>query len=162
MRVMEAALHYFVDLNAEIFGGGDFLGEFGEGIQIFVAEAGEHFPFDKAIQIDQVADHAGFFVDRAAHCYFNGVIVAVAEGIVAFAVGRLIFLRGHGLAVQAVRRGEEVAAGEMGFHNLDFETFKTFTTEGTEGHRVKLLPSWFSVEIYEEIWGFVDSYAVQF
>jgi len=128
MRVMEAALHYFVNLDAEIFGGGDFLGELREHIQIFVAETGQHFPFDKTIQIAQVADHAGLFIDRAAHCHFDGVIVAVTEGIVAFAVGRLILFFRHGIAVKTMRRGEEVAAGEMGFH---IWRLTSITTKGT-------------------------------
>ena len=49
MRVVEAALHYFVDLDAEIFRGGHLFGEFFHRIQVLVAVAGEHFPFDEAI-----------------------------------------------------------------------------------------------------------------
>ena len=83
MRVAEATLHYFVNLNAEIFRSRHFLGEFLQGVQIFVIEAGEHFPFDEAVEIGEVADHAGFLIDRAADGYFDDVVVAVSIGIVA-------------------------------------------------------------------------------
>ncbi len=116
MREMEAALHYFVNLNAEIFGGRDLLGEFRQHVQVLVAVAGEHFAFDEAIEIGEVADHASFLVDWAADCYFDGVVVAVAIAIITFAVGALIFFCRHRFAVEAVRGGEEVAAGEVGFH----------------------------------------------
>ena len=49
--------------------------------------AGEHFPFDESVEIDEVADHAGGGIDRAADGDFEGVVVAVSVGVVAFAVG---------------------------------------------------------------------------
>ena len=62
MRVEEAALHYFVDLDAKIFRGRHFLGEFWERIQILVAIAAEHFPFDEFVEIGEVAHHSGLDV----------------------------------------------------------------------------------------------------
>jgi hypothetical protein len=117
MRVEEATLHYFVDLNTEIFRGGHFLGEFFHRIQILVIEAREHFPFDEAVEIGEVADHSGSLIDLAADGYFEDVVVSVTVGIVALSVDRLILGVGHRFAVEAVRRGEQVAAGEMSFHN---------------------------------------------
>ena len=55
-------VQYFVNLDAEIFGGRHLLGEFWQRIQILVVEPGQH-SFDKAIQIGQVADHSGFLVE---------------------------------------------------------------------------------------------------
>ncbi len=107
---MEAALHYFVDADAEVFGGRDFFGEFRQRVQILMVVAGEHFPFDKAIEIDQIADHAGLFVDWAAYGDLERVVVSVAVGVVAFAVDGLIFGFGHGIAVQTMRGGEQIAA----------------------------------------------------
>ncbi len=87
MRVGEATVHYFVDLNAKIFGGRNFVREFLQRIQILIIVAGEHFPFDETIQVAEVADHAGFHVDLPADGDLDGVVVAVAVRIVAFAVG---------------------------------------------------------------------------
>ena len=87
MRMGEATVHYFVDLNTKIFGGRNFGREFLQGVQILVIVAGEHFPFDEAVQISEVADHAGFFVDMTADGYLDCVVVAVTMGVVAFAVG---------------------------------------------------------------------------
>ena len=56
-------------------------------------------------------------VDLAADGDFEGVVVAVSVGVVAFAVGGEIFFGGHFGAVQAVRGGEAVAAGEVSFHD---------------------------------------------
>src|SRR5579863_9363928 len=113
MRLLEAALQYFVDLDREVFRGGYEFGEFLQGIQVLQVIAGEHFPFNKTVEIDEVADHAGAGVDRAADGDFEGVVVAVAVRVVALAVGGDVFLGGHLRAVQAVRRREVVAAGEM-------------------------------------------------
>ncbi len=117
---VKATLQYFENLDAEIFRGGHSLGEFLQRIQILEVVAGEHFPFDEAVEIDEVADHAGALVDRAADRDFEGVVVAVSVRIVAFAIGGAVLVVGHLCAVQAVRGGEEVAAGEMGFHDSSF------------------------------------------
>ncbi len=53
--------------------------------------AGEHFPFDEAVEIDQIADHAGGWIDLSADRDFEGVVVAVSVRIVALAVGGEIF-----------------------------------------------------------------------
>ena len=92
MRGSEATLHYFVNLDAQVFGGGYFLGEFLQRVQILLIEAGEHFPFHETVEIGEVADHASLLIDRSADCDFDRVVVAVAVGIVAFAVGFLILL----------------------------------------------------------------------
>ena len=60
--------------------------------------------------IGEVADHAGCRVDRAADRYFDGVVVAMAVGVVALAVGRLVLFLRHGIAVQTMRGGKEIAA----------------------------------------------------
>ncbi len=51
-------------------------------------EALENFAFHEAIQIDEIADHAGLVVHLPAHRDFQRVVVAVSIRIVAFAVGR--------------------------------------------------------------------------
>ena len=117
MRLLEAALQYFVDLDAEIFRSRHGSGEFLQCIQILQVVAGEQFPFDESIKIDEVADHSGRGIDLAADCDFQGVIVSVSVRVVAFAVGREIFFRGHGFAVQPMGGGEQIAAGEVGDEN---------------------------------------------
>jgi hypothetical protein len=117
MRFSEAALQYFEYLDTEVFCGRHDLGEFLQHIQILQVVAGDHFPFDNSVEIKQVADHSGLIVDLAAYGDFKSVVVAVSVGIVAFTVGGLIFVGGHARTVQAVRGGEAVAAGEMGFHD---------------------------------------------
>ena len=116
MRQSEAALQYFEDLNREIFRGGHKLVKFLHRIQILQVIPREHFPFDDAVEIDQIADHARALVHRAADGHFERVIVAVPVRVVAFAIGGEILFGGHLGAVQAVRGGEMIAAGEMGFH----------------------------------------------
>ena len=64
MRVGKAALQYFEDFDAQIFRSGHKCGEFLQRIQILQIIARDHFPFDKTIEIDEVADHAGAVVDR--------------------------------------------------------------------------------------------------
>jgi hypothetical protein len=116
MRLLKAALQYFEDLDGEIFRGGHFLGEFLQGIQILQIVAGEHFPFDEAVEIDEVADHAGGGIDGAADGDFEGVVVTVSVRVVAFAVSGDVFFGGHVGAMQAVRGREAIAAGEVSFH----------------------------------------------
>jgi len=48
----------FEDLNREIFRGGHKLVKFLHRIQILQVIPREHFPFDDAVEIDQIADHA--------------------------------------------------------------------------------------------------------
>ena len=59
MRVMEAALQYFIDLDAEIFVVGTFSANSCRVFKFSMIVAGEHFPFDETVEIDQIADHAG-------------------------------------------------------------------------------------------------------
>src|SRR5579863_6549191 len=93
MRVWEATLHYFVNLNTEIFSSRNIACKLLQGIQMFVAKAGEHFPFDEAVEIDEVADHSSLRIHLSANGYLHDVVVTVSVGIVAFAVDFLILLR---------------------------------------------------------------------
>jgi hypothetical protein len=57
----------------------------------------------------------------------------VAEGIVALAVDRFIFLARHGVAVQAMGGGKKIAAGEMGFHRPTWRSWvKESRAEGSK------------------------------
>jgi hypothetical protein len=58
-------------------------------------EAGEHFPFNEAVEIDEVADHAGALVDRAADGDFESIVVAVSVGVIALAIGSAVLFSGH-------------------------------------------------------------------
>ena len=58
----------------------------------------------KAIQIDQIADHAGLVIDRPADGDLDHVVVPMSVRIIALAIGRAVFFRRHLVAVQAVRR----------------------------------------------------------
>ncbi len=116
MRQWEAALQFFEDLDGKIFRGGHKLAKFLHGIQVLQVITREHFPFDDAVEIHQIADHARGLVDRAADGHLERVIVAVPVRVVAFAVSGKIFFGGHVRTMQPVRRGEVVAASEMGFH----------------------------------------------
>ncbi len=130
MRGMEAALQYFEYLDREVFRGGHTMGEFLQRIQVIQVVTREHFPFDEAVEIDEIADHTCAWIDRAADGDFESVVVSVAVRVVALAVGREIFFERHLGAVETVRRREVVAASEMGFH-----TFKT----ATEGNLPKIV-----------------------
>ena len=110
MRVGESALHYFVDLNAQIFRSGHGFGKFLKHVQILQIVSGEHFPFDELIEVDKIADHAGSGIHWAADGDFERIVVSVPEGIIAFAVGGTVFGLRHLLAMQAMRCGKTIAA----------------------------------------------------
>ena len=71
---------------------------------------------DEPIEINQITDHAGLVVDPTADGDFDRVVVPMSVGVIAFSVGVAVFFLGHFVAVQAMRRGEHVATGEVGFH----------------------------------------------
>jgi hypothetical protein len=52
MSVAEALLHYFVDVDAEILGRGHLFFEFGQRVQVLVAEAFQDFGVHEAVEID--------------------------------------------------------------------------------------------------------------
>src|SRR5215469_4476416 len=116
MRVVVAALQYFEDPDAEVFGGRDVFCELRQGVEILKVIVSQHFPFHKTVEIDEVADHAGLLIDRAADRDLEMIVVSVTVGVVAFAIGGLVLGGGHLIAVQPVRGGEKIAAGEMGDH----------------------------------------------
>jgi len=103
MREMEAALHYFVDLDAEIFRSRHIFDEFLQCIQIFQIVAAEHFPAHEAIEIDQVANHTCILIDWPADRDFEKIVMAMSVGIVAFAINFTVFFVGQVGAVKPVR-----------------------------------------------------------
>ena len=117
MRVGEAALQYFKDLNREIFGGRYKSGELLQCIQIRQVEAGKHFRCDESVEIDEITDHTSGVVDWAADRDLEGVVVAVSVRVIALAVSNAVFVGRHLGAMQAVRGGEAVTAGEVSFHD---------------------------------------------
>src|SRR5450755_16053 len=148
MRVVKATLQYFEDLHRKIFRGGHLLSEFLQGIQILQMIAGEHFPFDKTVEIDQIAEHASALVNLATHGDFECIVVAVSVRIVALAISHAIFVGGHLRTVQPVRGGESITASEMRFHESP----------------LMLLPFSlivFSVEIDKQVRSFVDAHPMQ-
>ena len=116
MRVPKTALQYFENRDAEIFSGGHGLSEFSHDIQILEMKVGEHFPFHKAVEIGEIANHAGALVNGAADGDFQSVIVAVTVRIVALAVDSAVFVGRHLCTVQPMRGREAIAASEMGNH----------------------------------------------
>jgi len=59
---------------------GHFFGEFLQGVQIFMVEAGKHFPFDELSRSTRLQTMR-LLVDRAADGYFDDVVVAVSVGL---------------------------------------------------------------------------------
>jgi hypothetical protein len=131
MRFVEATLQYFENFDGEIFRGGHGLGEFFQGIQILKVETKEHFPFDEAVEIDEVADHASSLIDLAAYRDFECVVVAVSVGIIALSVGSKIFGGRHVGIVETMRSGEAIAAGKVGFHFMKLVTVMKLVIRGT-------------------------------
>jgi hypothetical protein len=72
-------------------------------IQILVIEWLEDVLTNDTVDVNEVADHPGRTIDLAADGDFNGVIMAMAIRIVAFAIGLTITLLGECLIVQAMR-----------------------------------------------------------
>lgn len=116
MSLPEAALQYFKDLHTKIFGSRHVSGEFLQRIQILQVVPGEQFPLDKAIKVDQIADHASVLVHWPADRYFQDIVVSVSMGIITFPVNGAIFFGREFLAVQAVGSGESVAPCEVSLH----------------------------------------------
>ncbi len=83
-----------------------------ESVEVLVVEASDEFFVREGVEVGEVGHHAGGGVDRAAHGYFDDVVVAVAVGVVAFAEDGAVLLVGVGRGVQAVRGADAVAAME--------------------------------------------------
>jgi hypothetical protein len=152
MSRREASLHNFVDCDAQIFGSWNLLLELGKHIQILMVVAFDDLRVDEAIQINKIAHHAGLIIDSSADGDFDHVVVAVAVWIIALAVDVAIFLLRHFVAMEAVRRGKHVAAGEVGFHAFHLMPL------------ISRLPVSFSisfsVDIDEKVGCFVDAHAM--
>jgi hypothetical protein len=116
MGVREAALQYFVDCQAEIFGRRYALPEFGQCIEVHMFVARQDFARHETVQDRQIADHARARIHRTADRDFQRVVMTVAVRIVALAVGGAVLLGRHFLAVQPVRSGKPVSPGEVCFH----------------------------------------------
>jgi hypothetical protein len=116
MSVAEAALQYFEDLHTQVFRRGDVPGELLQRIQVLQVVPGEQFPFDKTIEVDQVADHASAVVHLPADRYLQDIVVSVSMGIIALPVDDAVFFDGEFVAVQAVGSGETVAPREVSLH----------------------------------------------
>ena len=91
------------------------IGKFRLHIQIFQVEFGYNVLMDTLVQFDEAADHA-IFIDLAANCNFEDVVVPMPVRVIALAVNRPALRLRHLIAVQAVRGGEAVPAIEIGFH----------------------------------------------
>ena len=76
-------------------------------VQVHVIETVEQICSREGIEVGEIADHAGGGIDRAAEGDFDGVVVAVAIGVIALAVDGAILLRGVGVGVQAMRGAEK-------------------------------------------------------
>jgi hypothetical protein len=60
---------------------------------------------DAVIEVDQIADHS-VFIDPAADGDLQNVVMPMAVGVVAFAVGGTVLVIGQLDAVEAMRCGE--------------------------------------------------------
>ena len=116
MSMAEAALQNIVDDHAQVFRGRDSCRKIRQSIQVLMIEAFENFAVHKAVQISQIANHAGALIDRTANRDFERVVVAVPVGIVALAVRRRIFCIRHGLAMQPMGSRKHVPPGQVGLH----------------------------------------------
>src|SRR5271165_2461131 len=116
MSVPEAALHDFVDRNAEIFRGRNIFREFWQQIQILMIVPLQDSPAREAVQVRQVADHPRLLIYWPADRDFDNVVVAMPVWVIALAVDLAVPLSGELLAVQAMRSGKHVAPGQVGLH----------------------------------------------
>jgi hypothetical protein len=103
-------------LDGKIFRGGDGCAEFLKLVQILMIEAVEDFAGDDGVKMGEIAEHSGGGGDGAADGDLKKIIVSVAVGIVALAVGFAVGVGGEQGIMQAMGRGEEVAAGEIYLH----------------------------------------------
>lgn len=118
MRQTEAALHYFVDPHAEIFGGWNMMSKISQAVKVFMIVPSQDFFFDEGIQIGKVAYHARLLIDPAADGYLENIIVPMAEGIIALTVSVAVLGVRHPIAMQAMRSREQITAREMSLHSL--------------------------------------------
>ena len=105
-----------LDTDGEIFSGRNNIAEFLKMVQILMIEPVEDFAGDEGIERAEIADHSGLRGDGATDGDFEKIIVSVAVGIVALAVGVAIGLRAERGIVQAMRGAKEIAAGEVDLH----------------------------------------------
>ena len=103
-------------LDGEIFCGGHHCAEFLKLVQILMIETIEDFAGDDGVESCEVADHSSGGGNGTADRNFKKIVVSVAVGIVALAVGVAIGLRAERGIVQAMRGAKEIAAGEMYLH----------------------------------------------
>jgi hypothetical protein len=85
-------------------------------IEIGVIEAIEDFFAHTIIELNQIADHAGFGIDGSNYDHLDDVIVAVAMRVIALSVDGSILRFAELVGMQTVRSTERVAASEVGFH----------------------------------------------
>jgi type III secretory pathway component EscU len=80
-----------------------------------MVEAVDDFSIDKAVKVGEVADHAGFKIYRATYRYLDHVIVPMPIGVIALTVYGGILRLGQLVAVQAMRRRDHIAPGQVNF-----------------------------------------------
>ncbi len=105
------------DLAADIFGGRHDAAELGDFfVQIFLVEGLENFALDERVEVAQICDHPGRWINRAGDSHFQRVIVPVAVRIIALAIDALIFRVAQLRRVQTMRSREIVAPRKREFH----------------------------------------------
>jgi hypothetical protein len=100
MCEMEGSLQNIVNGLAQVLSGGNAPRELFQTIQILQVEAIQYLTLNRAIKIDEIADHASAFIYRPANGHFESVVVAMSVRVVALAVSGHVLLAGHGIAMQ--------------------------------------------------------------
>ena len=96
----------------KVFGGGHKVAEDVECVQVHGIKAVEEICLRECIEFAEVANHASDRIDGAGDGDLDDVVMSVAVGIVALAVGGAVLFVGVGRRVEAVRRAEVIAAGK--------------------------------------------------
>src|SRR5215471_12444598 len=125
LRVAKPFLHQVVESHAHIFRGGHRRLELRQRIQVLVVQAFQYVVLHKGVQVGQIADHPCLSIHRTSHGNLQRIVVAMAVRIIALAVHSLVFLRRHGIAMQAVRSGKPVAPCQISFHFFTTATAST-------------------------------------
>ena len=107
LRLVEFRREALPDGDGEILGRRNLAQEFGHFlVQEAMVERVEHFPAHYVLQLLQVDDESRLRIDGALYGNFQGVVVPVSVGIIAFAEDPLVLFRSKVWIVIVVRCGK--------------------------------------------------------
>ena len=104
------------DRRAKILGRRHAIGKQRIEIQVGVVESIQYLRPHRSVELYQINNHSRLRVDRAAHQYFNEIVMSMAVLVVALSVGRAVCFCRERRRMQPVTGAEHVTAPKVRFH----------------------------------------------